>query len=359
MIKNLTSNQLLMIALAAVLLLIAALSFYLLQNPLAPLPFAPPPATNTPTPLSIESDEPIGANTPTPTRRTSYTPLFAFMTPALGTPSVPTQQPAGTVPGTTVPGTTSTTSAFPISPQPSPSSTQRLTGTVPSGTTSPSPTSGASPTATTTLVAGEIGVTGRVVQNGTPIPNVVVSFADDVAPRQSTTNAGGHYSFITLAPGTNFVLTFKHSSNPGLTPLTDLASLELLEGTLPTNANPIDFPDLEISINLSGMIFQLLSPVDGAAYSASAISVSNPLQFNWSLYSQGGSYSVELGPNGIDQPTWVSGQLASTSTMWNGTLTDGTHIASGNYWWRVAVTRSLGSYVQVIYTPQFDLAFNP
>jgi hypothetical protein len=44
--------------------------------------------------------------------------------------------------------------------------------------------------------------------------------------------------------------------------------------------------------------------------------------------------------------------------MWNGTLTDGTHIAAGNYWWRVAVTKSLGGYVEVIYTQQFDLLFN-
>jgi hypothetical protein len=233
-----------------------------------------------------------------------------------------------------------------------------FTNTPPSGTVSPSPTSNASPTATRTLAAGEIGVTGRVIQNGTPIPNVLVSFEDDVTPRQSTTNSGGHYSFITLAPGAHFKLTFKQSDNPGLTPVTDITSLAWIEGTLPGNTNPIDFPDLEVSINQSGTIFQLISPVDGAAYSAAVISSSNPLQFSWSPYSQGGSYKVELGPNGNDHPTWVSDQLASPSIMWNGTLTDGTHIAAGNYWWRVAVTKSLGGYVEVIYTQQFDLLFN-
>lgn len=92
MIKNLTTNQLLLIALAAVLLVIAAFSFYLLQNPTAPLPFVPLPATGTPTPISIAADESTVQNTPTPTRRISYTPLFAFATPALGTPSVSTTQ---------------------------------------------------------------------------------------------------------------------------------------------------------------------------------------------------------------------------------------------------------------------------
>jgi hypothetical protein len=373
MIKNLTTNQLLLIALAAVLLVIAAFSFYLLQNPTAPLPFVPLPATGTPTPISIAADESTVQNTPTPTRRISYTPLFAFATPSIGTPSAPTTQLITPTLGTPsapptqliTPGQSTDTpvSPYPNPPQASPSNMPVITNTPPSttpasGTVSPSPTSGASPTVTRTLAAGEISITGRMVQNGTPIPNVVVTFADDVAPRQSTTNAGGHYSFVTLAPGANFILTFKQSDNPGLTPATDIASLARIEGTLPTNTNPIDFPDMEISVNLSGMIFQLISPNDGATYSASVVSASNPLQFSWSLYSQGGSYSVEIGPNGADQPTWVSGQLAATSTMWNGTLTDGTHIAAGNYWWRVAVTKSLGNYVAMIYTQQFDLTFS-
>jgi hypothetical protein len=70
--------------------------------------------------------------------------------------------------------------------------------------------------------------------------------------------------------------------------------------------NPIEIPDLEVSINLNEMIFQPDTPVDGATYSANIISVTNPLQFSWSLYSVGGSYSVELGPNGEDQPVWIS-----------------------------------------------------
>ncbi len=354
MIKNLTTNQLILIAMAAALLLVASFSFYLLQNPTAPLPFAPPPATSTSTPPSQALVESAIPNSPSPTRQTSYTPLAAFITPALSTTAEPPTPVAP--PGS---GTPSATLASPTAPQPTPSGTSVVTGTPPSGTVSPSPTRSTSPTATATLSAGEIGVTGRVIQNGTPKPNVLVSFADDAAPRQALTNAGGHYSFITLAPGTNFTLTFKQSDNPGLTPITEIASLGWIEGTLPAGVNPIDIPDLEVSINLNGSLFELLTPGDGAPYSASAISASNPLQFSWSQYGQGGSYSVELGPNGINQPTWVSNQLASTSAMWNGTLTDGTHIAAGNYWWRVAVTKSLGNYILVIYTQQFDLTFNP
>jgi hypothetical protein len=352
MIKNLTTNQLILIALAALLLLISAFSFYLLQNPLAELPFGLLPATSSPTANVLASEQVSVPNTPTPTHHISYTPLAAFFTPSLGTPSELATQVI--TPGlvTASPAIAPTTPSHPY-----PIGTQVNTVTTPSGTVSPSPTSRA--TATKTLSTGEIRVTGRLVKNSTAVPNVVVTFEDDVAPRQSTTNAGGHYSFVTLAPGTNFILTFKQSENPSLSSLTDIASIETIEGTLPNNANPIDFPDLELSINLAGMIFEPLSPVDGAAYSAAAISTANPLQFNWSLYSQGGSYSVELGPNGANQPTWTSAQLASTSYMWPGTMTDGSHVPAGNYWWRVAVTKSLSGYVQVIYTQQFDLTFNP
>jgi hypothetical protein len=353
MIKNLTTNQLLLVALAAVLLLIAAFAFFLLENPTAPLPFAPPPATNTPTSPSSAIDATAIPNTPTPTRRTSYTPLFPYETPTPGTPSASTTQLMPTEQGTV-----QATLPYPNPPQPSPPSTLVITGTPPTGTSGPSPTSGASPTATRTLTAGEVSVTGRVLKNGTPVPNVVVSFEDDVAARQSTTNTGGHYSFITLAPGTYCILTFEQSDNPGLTPTTEIASLAWITGALPTNTNPIEIPDLEVSINLNEMIFQPNTPVDGAAYSANIISVTNPLQFSWSLYSVGGSYSVELGPNGEDQPVWISGQVTSTSTMWNGTLADGTHITTGNYWWRVAVTKSLGNYSFVVYTQLYDLIIN-
>jgi hypothetical protein len=377
MIKNLTTNQLILIAMAAALLLVTSFSFYLLQDPTAPLPFSLPPATSTSTPPSQALAATAILNTPTPTRRTSYTPLAVFFTPAISTTAelptsvappgtatasatfaltnvYPPPMPSGTIIFTSTPS--SGTAVFTGTP---PSGTPVSTGTPPSGTVSPTSTSNTSPTTTATLSAGEIRVTGRVIQNGTPKSHVIVSFADDVSPRQSITDAGGHYSFITLAPGTNFTLTFKQSDNPGLTPITEIASQGWIEGTLPTGVNPIDFPDLEVSINLNGMIFEPLSPVDGATYSAAGINDANPIQFSWSLYSQGGSYSIELGPNGTNQPTWVSGQLASTSFMWNGTLTDGTHIVAGNYWWRVALKKSLGNYILKLYTQLFDLSFNP
>ncbi len=356
MIKNLTTNQLVLIVIATLLLLLAAFSFYLLQNPLAPLPFAPPPRTISPTAPALALTIISAPTTLAPTRQTSYTPYAAFITPGTENPSAaPLTSETPGLGITPSPGT-----PYPP-PQTQPVNTLASTPRTPaaSTTTSPSASVTTSPAATTTLSPGDISVTGRVLQNGTPVANVVVVFADDVTPRQGSTDQGGHYRFITLAPGVNFSLTFNQADNLRLTPTAEVASLAKVEGTLPTGVNIIDLPDFEVSLNLSGSLFELQSPTDGAAYSASAISTSNPIQFNWSLYPLGGTYQVQVGSSTSDIPAFSSSQLAATSYMWNGTLDDGSHITQGTYWWRVAVTKSLGNYVVVIYTQQFDLVFNP
>lgn len=341
--KNLTSNQLLLFAFAGVVLLVAAFSFYLLQNPSAPLPFEPPPATHTFTPAP-ESQTPISTPTDTtvPTRQTSYTPFASTFTPSAPEPSASQRDSTST---------------------PNPSMTAKPGGTTPAqfptGSTTPTAARSSTPSPSATLALGETGVTGRILQNGTPIANVIVSFEDDEAPRQAATNQGGHYWFTTLAPGTTFMLTFEQSDNPQLSPTYEITSLAWIKGTLPHNANPIDLTDFEISLQINEMLFELQGPKNGSEYSASVISSANPIQFIWSLYALGGSYHIELGPDGSDQPMWTSNQITSTYFMWDGILDDGSHISEGTYWWRVAVTKSLGNYVQVIFTQEWDLFFNP
>ena len=337
--KNLAKNQILLIIIATVLLLLAAFSFYLLQDPTAPLPFVPPPPTGTFTPLpATPTDTPTPSATPIPTRRTSYTPFASPDRTDIGT------LPEGTItPVTLIPESSGTTTGFPTN-----TSTLR-----PLGTTS------VSPTASQTLIAGQYEVTGLIVQNGTPIANVVVEFTDDDPPRKRTTNSDGHYSFITLAPGTTFNLAFNQADNPHLTPVPEIASFAWIEGTLPTGDTSIELPDLEVSINIDGMIFRLVTPVDGASFSAAVISPSNPIQFTWTLYNQGNTYFIELGPNGNDEPVWISGDTTTTSLMWNGILNDGSHISEGAYWWHVGVNKTLGNYELIAFTHEWDLIFNP
>lgn len=360
MIKNLTSNQLLLIALAALLLLLAAFSFYLLQDPTAGLPFIPPPATSSPTSPPPTLTDTTLPTVQTPTRQTSYTPQAAFRTPNPYTPSQITPSPIASLPSSprssitptrTQQAVQTTTQSNPYPPPatPSPSATH------PTATGSPTTT----PSATATLSQGEYGVTGRILQNGTPVPSVIVEFADDTAPRQSTTNPSGAYWFITLAPGTDYTLTFYQADNPTLKPPLEITSLAWLKGKLLSNDDIIELPDMEISINLSGNLFELLSPDDQASVSAAAISASNPIQFKWSSYDQNGTYHIKLGPDGSDTPVWSSPEKTDDNLMWNGTLDDGTHITQGTYWWRVAVTISLGNNTLVVYTQPFDLIFTP
>lgn len=350
MLKNLSTPQLLLIVLASLVLLLAAFSFYLLQDPTAPLPFAPPPPPSTFTPLPPTlTFTPSPSSTTIPTRQTSYTP---FASPPV-TESITTTEmmdaPTPVLPVTSVTPFSLPTNTSTV--QPSPPNPNPLTAT-------PSPT-GSTPSPSQTLAPGEYEVTGRVVQNGTPIANVIVAFTDDDPSRKRTTNSGGHYSFITLAPGTFFTLEFVQSDNPQLTPVPNFSSLAWLEGSLPTGNTHIELPDLEVSLSVDGMNFVLLTPVDRSSFSANAISQSNPLQFVWSLYNDADSYHIELGELGTDVPLWFTSETALTNLMWNGTLDDGTHITDGTYWWSVVASKALGSYKQIVFTQKFTLIFTP
>jgi hypothetical protein len=344
--QKFTTQQLLLILLATVLLFVAAFSFYLLQNPNAPLPFSAPPPSTIVSLTEINTSVPASSSTPIPTRQTSYTPFATLLT------LTPQAGESGSLTETVAPGGSNTTTIPSDTSPPSPS------GTLLSTLTSPSPSITPSPTLTGTLALGEHGVTGRILLNGTPVANVLVEFEDDTSARQSSTDSSGHYWFTTLAPGTSFSITFDQTDNPNLTPADQISSLAWFEGSLPTGIEVIDFPDFEISLYLNGMIYELQTPISGAAYPASAITSSNPIQFSWTLYSLGGSYHVELIDYDTNELVWSSNQLASTNYMWNGTLNDGTHITEGTYYWRVAVTRSLGNYVAKIFSQEWYLIIN-
>jgi hypothetical protein len=355
MLKNITKNQIFLIIIATVLLLLAAFSLYLLQDLSAPLPFSPPTPSSTATAIPPSpSYTPEPSFTSLPTRQTSYTPFASLSTTNTGTPPESTNTPetASPVPsGTTTPGYPPNTSTI----QPNVTTTASPTASQ----TQPNKTTTVTPTASQTLSAGEHGVNGRVVQNGTPIANTVVEFTDDTPGRTSTTSPTGHYSFITLAPGTTFTLMFTQVDNPLITPVSEIASRVWIEGTLPIGIDNINLPDLEVSLHIGEITFEPQTPTDGATFSAVVISPANPLQFSWTLYNQGESYHVELGVNGSKDPIWRSPEIFTNNWMWNGTLDDGSHISEGNYWWRVAVTKPLGDYTLFVFTHEWDLIFNP
>ena len=352
--------QLLLIAIATIMLLLAAFSFYLLQDPSAPLPFAPPPATSTSTALPPTLTIITAPAALTPTRQTSYTPLAAFITPKVGTqakfqimskipmPSKTTSPRAPT--STTTVASTDTTPGVPTN----------TTTVMPTNTHAFTPIPRLPPPPLPQL-PHEPSHLGRLVLlvgwfRMAHLWQMWWSSLQMMSPtRQATTIFGGHYWFITLAPGTNFTLTFNQSDNPRLTPTPEVASLAWIEGTLPTGVNIIDLPDFEVSINLNGIFFELQTPVGwNLLFCLSHQCIqSNPIYLVTLL--PGRNLYVQLGPNGSDVPIWSSSQLASTNFMWNGTLDDGTHITQGTYWWRVSVTKSLGNYILVVFTQQFTI----
>mgnify|MGYP001038881971 CR=1 FL=1 len=349
-----TTPELLLIGLAALIFLVAALALFLLQDPQAPLPWEAT-ATASPTRLPAATQPvTIGAILPTTTPRTSYTPFATRLTIL-----PPTDSPT--------PGASSTpgASAFPSQTSgPTPTGTitpPTPTLTFPPGTQAPTatitPTSAVSPT----LAPGQVGISGRVVQNGAPVAGVNVSFRDDQPPRTYTTDSQGRYWFSTYAIGVDFLLSFEQSTNPLYTPSTPIASTALLYGYLPSTSgiNVITLPDLEISLALSGIPFEATTPLDGAVFNSANITAANPIQFVWTTYNQAEYYYVELSPATSDEILWGSENTVSTNAMFNGTLDDGTQIGAGTYHWFVAANRSFNDYSFVIYTQPQSLVINP
>lgn len=361
MIKNITSSQIILIILATLLLLLAAFSFYLLQDPFAPLPFAPSSPTGSASPAQPgPTATPAPSDTALPTRQTSYTPFAATATPSQTPVESPTSlgTPAGSATLSGTPAGSATTQ--PASSTPVGTITVTLPAASPTRTRTPAtPSTTLTPSPSPTLGSGEYGVTGRLLLNGTPVSNAVLEFQDDTAPRSDQTDTGGHYYFTTLAPGTGFFLTFHQADNPQLTPTAQVASIAWIMGTLPAGVNPIVLPDLEVSLETNGLLFQVLTPVDGATYNASVINPHNPIQFTWTVYNQAVTYHVELGLTGSNDPIFSSNESASTSLMWDGTLDNGSHITQGTYWWRAVAKKPLGDFTLLVFSQDRDILFNP
>lgn len=349
-----SSSELLLIGLAAFIFLLAALGLFLLQDPQAPLPWQVT-RTASPTPL-VSTTQPvaIGVNLPTSTPRTSYTPFATRLTIVASTPTATpgaSLTPGASAPASQTPGPTPTGTITPATPTPT-----YLPGTqAPTATNTITPTPAVSPT----LAPGQLGISGRVVQNGAPVAGVSVSFRDDQPPRTFVTDSQGRYWFTTYAIGVDFLLSFEQSANPQYASTTTIASTALLYGYLPSGSTVITLPDLEISLVLNGQSFDPTTPLDGAVFNSANITSANPIQFVWTTYNQAEYYYVELSPTATDEILWGSENTVSTSTMFNGSLDDGTQISTGTYRWFVAANRTINDYSLVIYTQPHSLVINP
>ena len=360
-LRNPSNDHLLLIGLVALIFLLAALGLFLLQQPPAPLPWAKT-ATSSPLPTTSQPLVVI-EHQPTLTPRTSYTPFISRLTalvttPTLGPTSSPTASPTSGTPSTPTPTNTLAPTPLPGTTQPA-TPTATHTPTFLPGTPSPTTPNTPVPTPTPTLAPGETGISGRLVQNGTPVAGVTVSFRDDQPARTVVTDALGRYWFTTQAIGVDFAITFEQAANSQFSTSIQVASTALMYGYLPTGSTVISLPDLEISLVLDGQTFEALTPVDGAAFNATNITDANPIQFTWSSYNQVEYYYVELYDPETDQILWGSEDLTSTNVMFDGTLDDSTQIVSGSYYWMVIANRPVGDYRLTVYSQPRDLLINP
>lgn len=355
-----TTAELLLIGLAALIFILAALALSLLKPaPAAPPLAAAPSATQPP---ATTPGAPVPARTQ-PTRvtpRTSYTPfatrltLIAEAQEEFTTTVTPTAGPSLTPDPRTPSPTPTTAPAYP------PGQSSPTIALLP-GTPSPTATLTSTPTfsPTSTLATGEYGISGRVTLNGAPVAGVSVTFRDDQPARSAVTDPQGRYWFTTYAIGVDFLLTFEQAANTQYTPSTPIAFTAGLSGYLPAASSVITLPDLEISLLISGLSFELTTPLNGATFSVPNITAANPIQFVWTTYNQAQEYYVELCQADNDVILWGSANTTSTNVMFDGILDDNTHIVAGSYTWYVAANRDLSGMTLTVFAQPRSLVVVP
>jgi hypothetical protein len=117
----------------------------------------------------------------------------------------------------------------------------------------------------------------------------------------------------------------------------------------------LELPDLDISL----LGFEPHSPAPDATFSAAELSAENPITFEWEAYPQATTYWVDLMRGEELVTVWQSPFVGDTSTAFDGTLSDGERIDSGQYWWGVGAQRALGAYTLTVYGYLPSLTIEP
>jgi cytoskeletal protein RodZ len=353
------------------ILLLAALGLFLVQGLNEPQPgdeLTPTGALSTSTATQTQTA------TSTGTRRPTRTPKLITDTPGPTQTSAPansptamptenpTANPTATQPApsaTSAPANTATATQAPAQP----SATQ--TPLPPTATNTPEPTATGAATAylSPTPLETAILISGRVVNQDTPIENVTIILEitleqNDVVELVTTTASDGTYQFQSTWKNKAFDITFSLESNSQLEPASDYVTWTWFEGTILGN---IEAPDLEISAKPNGDLFEQSLPSDGSSFSAAQITFETPLTFEWTGYPQAEQYWVDLGRQGEENPAWSSIPLIDVYVDFNGTLSNPpqTKISEGTYWWAVGTLRKVLGFNIYVYTHNWTLVITP
>ena len=343
------------------ILLLAAIGLFLIQSPDSPLPWEEitPTSSDTaipPSPTATETLVPTSTGTRRPTRTAALlsdtpAPTSTKTAPSSPTPAATTALPSATHTAAAI--STATATQAPPASSPTPSETP-LPPTV---TDTPEPAATTAPTATLSPTPMEepILVTGRVVDQDTPIAGVTITL-EGLTVLTTVTDANGAYQFQVDWVDEYFSVVFSLESNPQLSPSSNYVAWSWIEGLL---AGDIEIPDLEISAAPKGDLFEQTLPVDGSSYSAAQISFDTPITFEWADYPQAEQYWVDLGRQGEEDPVWGSLPVIDELVDFDGKLNNGAKISEGTYWWAVGTLRSAPGFRFMAYTQNWTLVITP
>lgn len=273
---------------------------------------------------------------PASATNTSVAPATPTPTPTTNTPSQPATQ------STPTPTTALANSSTTNSPLPTPTPTPTLTPTAsPTASVTPTPTSTSEPT----ISPGQIS--GRVLLNGAPASGVKLKLEDKSQKTigETVVEGDGTYTFSNLtATGDGYNLVFAQEWNTQYE-LDQVVSWSWL-GPIPVEDGKVaTVPDFDISL----LGFEPTDPKPNASFSAASVSSSDPIQFTWSAYPDANKYWVDLAHGQEQTVVWQSPVAQSTSVDFNGTLSSGSQIEPGEYWWGVGARRTLGDYKLTVY----------
>ena len=160
---------------------------------------------------------------------------------------------------------------------------------------------------------------------------------------QTVSGGDGMYAFANLtatSEGYNLVFAQEWNTQYELDQVISwgwLGSIPVTDGTV------AQIPDFDISL----LGFEPTTPAANASFSA--VSSSNPIQFDWVSYPEATKYWVDLAHGQDQNVVWQSSIAQSTSVSFDGTLTSGSQIQPGEYWWGVGARRDLGAYKLTVY----------
>lgn len=160
---------------------------------------------------------------------------------------------------------------------------------------------------------------------------------------ETVSSDDGTYTFTNLAAtseGYNLVFAQEWNTQYKLDQVISWGWL----GLIPVSDGTIaQIPDFDVSL----LGFEPTTPAANASFSA--VSSSNPIQFEWIPYPGATKYWVDLAHGQNQNIVWQSSIVQRTSASFDGTLTDGSQIQPGEYWWGVGARRDLGMYKLTVY----------